>query len=100
MHSADRCPDAKGRGIGAHQPQRRLANRDGIRDCDDNAAGYVTFTTNLEPSLARDAFSADPACARDDEDTTTFGVSCTSPTGSLYVSFDVEDGTTVGVVDF
>lgn len=59
----------------------------GVLDCDDDGAGYVSFTTELSATVARAAFLADRACSLS-TDPNGSDVTCTSAGVPVYLSFE------------
>ena len=64
----------------------------GTADCDDDGDGYVSFTTDLTPTAARDAFLADQLCSPYTERDAGVAVKCRSGKSTVYVFFDSSRG--------
>ena len=60
----------------------------GTADCDGYGHGYVSFTTRLTATSARDAVLADRSCSPDDDAEEANAVSCTSGKFEVYVVFE------------
>ena len=76
-----------------------------VADCDDNGDGYVSFTTDLSPTAARDAFLADDSCSRyvmDGDDDDGSAVQCRTGGSMVFVFFNTfrKDDTTAGSLTF
>lgn len=67
-------------------------------DCEDTGDAYLTFSTGLAPTAARDAFLSERSCARlADEETGSAGLVCGSGRGAVYLYFGgASESTTTG----